>query len=38
MAEQVVKQKKKQWYSLVAPKQFDEIVLVEILAVYKGIF
>ena len=31
MAEQIVKQNKKQWYQLVAPKQFDEIVLGETL-------
>ena len=31
MAEQVVKLKKKQWYSILAPKQFDNIVIGETL-------
>ena len=32
MPEQVVKLKKKQWYQIIAPKQFDNIVLGETLA------
>lgn len=36
MAEQVVKLKKKQWYQLIAPKQFDNVVLGETLVYEPG--
>jgi small subunit ribosomal protein S3Ae len=36
MAEQVAKLKKKQWYSIIAPKQFDNAVIGETLAYEPG--
>ena len=37
MAEQVAKAKKKQWYSIVAPKQFENVVLGETLVTEPGL-
>ncbi|MBI3035503.1 hypothetical protein HYY71_04210 [Candidatus Woesearchaeota archaeon] len=37
MAEQVAKLKKKQWYPIIAPKQFDNVVLGETLVYEPGL-